>query len=1108
MFITYQESLLSKIRNKFPRIFEEVDLEVSIPDDPSSDGIYITNNTGAIVQDNGNDLIKPDNSRTLDQLINVSVDNSSNIISQALSNIRTTVGELVTNFESRNIRQGNQNTRINTREATVNSIKFMKYLELVNNLLNLEQLGNNNNFQREVGDNYMNNIINRPLGANLLYTNQNNQAFLDNYGMRKEGQIFDILNNNLYNNPNFNVNTDYNIPTVTINFTQPVNLTFNKTINNNELEGPIGLAVVAPVLDSEIVNAVNAVGALVNASKCNNITRIVLTYNKLSQVHVDLFVQGQANNNPFNNNNRGIFQDDLIITDAQLNIPAPGVAPGVAPAALPAAFLNNCRLSFPDIIIPQGDYQEHIYTPINILYNQIMTNYLNEINNFIRPIEVNIGNLNQAPKNFTVLDQIYNNLIQLIERINRFQIRYNQFLMKYKSNVLDQKIQNGIDNIPNYLSNLNFSNTQIGRTLNRDIIQKLEFVKYIYQEDNIKQSLEILETNINEILKSFNTINQCNLINSYWNSQDNDVALNKYLNDDLTDLDFYINEQEEDYFQAGAPLTNFNNNYVRNIGVNDNNSIPAGLTNPGVNPIPGPADNKFIRFANNGGGNEFIDPELVISNISGYFYYARHRLIQEIILYIFNNPVNDANNLLTLYNPDNNIPDYVKEIDDLIKSQQGDISLHRRIPLNLAAIGDIIDKFLIKDFENKINELILRKFNENLRGNNYTLLDDTEADRLPVELENTINTLELDDEFSLNLSKIDKQVREVIENIANIDENEVLSLGKGDLLIDFIKSRIIQTVNKDEIDQEKDRDKESKNGIKEKMLIKHYPESYLSNQLDDEIKCITFHGGIYDKILKGNNSNKLDHYGNSPLMYALKSKNLLAINELLNRKVNVLFKNKNNENSVTILLDQLKNMNNIFGNSVINKLANDFSQRLNNNILKTANVENIMKNYDKISLLFLYLQSSARLDFFYGKNYPEFERLRQIVLSCEIFKDQVVAIEKDKCKRLGRNYEYNIDKCADINHPCFNQNNNNCYRNNGNVPLQLVGPLGNATMLANARDQFFVNRQVELSNKIIKNPLVDYLEKTTAQSIPKYNMIKLSSDGSVLENDRNIFKKN
>merc|ERR1711871_1516779 len=106
------------------------------------------------------------------------------------------------------------------------------------------------------------------------------------------------------------------------------------------------------------------------------------------------------------------------------------------------------------------------------------------------------------------------------------------------------------------------------------------------------------------------------------------------------------------------------------------------------------------------------------------------------------------------------------------------------------------------------------------------------------------------------------------------------------------------------------------------------------------------------------NINKKDFYGNAPLFYALESQNYLFAKKLIEKNAKILnIRNKDDKNAIHFVLDKLENICNFFGNNknIIEEINNYYTIELKEEIKKLDDHKNVMKNVDKLVLLYLFL---------------------------------------------------------------------------------------------------------------------------------------------------------
>ena len=870
----YKVTVVKNVKSKFRKMFEKVDF-TSLPYEENAKGIYLTENAVNVYQPyntypanalNGTPIQEPvnggqpidyfriDDNNTLDQYLSELIENEQESIDVSCDTILNDVVNFMENFS---------NDGSSILDAISESFKFNEYLQIVNNLNLIQTLGQNN---IQI-DNGHNNIVNYPDQNNPPPVVAGGPTFRTRYGIyhANVGFLFRMEdpNNIRYPTPNYNVNTEYDLfgsTSITIRYDEDVGVRFNKNIDDT-VDGL--LAVQPPAI----------------------IRMIVLKYRSLSHVNVRIYNTTTANAaSLINGNGQNTFFTELTISLNQVNI-FPGLGIGHGPA-IPN--LQNIPLVYsnpPNNTQIQRGANPHIYTPIYEMHKSIDRDFRQRIERITNQIKMQMDQLKNN-KNFSNFNNLYSEVVDLLFTINRFMIRYHQFMLEFEN-------ENIVGNEHNRIIEIlqRFQSSQLGSQIVHAVNQHIGETEYSYNHDAMSEFLTQLGSNFHNIIKSLESLNNVNIVNSYWNYslQNNPAAPqnNVFVKDFFPEeLDEPLNFLEFDNYFANT----FNHEFKTAFGnPHIENTLYDRIANdPTITLAPAPGNVIRFDFTGQAPNANFRRPDHKVYNIDNYIYYAKHRLLQEIVLYIFNNPI--PNNPIKLsVIPTNNLPPYLKEINDLIQSKQGNFKDHIRIPLILSVVSNIIDEYTTTNLENTVNRLVMDKFNR-LLGR---VPRNVAVANQPVIIQpaRAINMIQIDDEFSLNLATLDRNVREVLEN-AVVNENDIINLGKGDLLINVAKSRFLQKTDKNEITQLENESKQSKQtDVAEILEMKFYPESYNSNQLNDDILCIKHNKKIYNKILKVNNINKQDYYGNTPLMYAVKAKNIFAMNELLNKHANVLYKN-------------------------------------------------------------------------------------------------------------------------------------------------------------------------------------------------------------------------
>lgn len=258
-------------------------------------------------------------------------------------------------------------------------------------------------------------------------------------------------------------------------------------------------------------------------------------------------------------------------------------------------------------------------------------------------------------------------------------------------------------------------------------------------------------------------------------------------------------------------------------------------------------------------------------------------------------------------------------------------------PTVYSIICDYYDHILINELKNKFNEIIKSKFKEELK--NIKFSDD-------IKLPNFSNSdlVDLDVNFGLDLSKSENEIHDFVNSKIKSQFNEkLLSFGQ------------ILTANKRNVVFDTD-DKGTTHIF--------YPQDFLVS-IKSPTMCTSYNEDLLDKVLGLNTDfNFRDIYGNNILFYAINSQNYLAIQKIKDKLENDDFerllksKNNNKDTPIEFCEKKLSMLKKYFADDELNilgKMSSFYENDLKNNIEDIDIHKNVLKNYELIPFIPLYL---------------------------------------------------------------------------------------------------------------------------------------------------------
>lgn len=607
----------------------------------------------------------------------------------------------------------------------------------------------------------------------------------------------------------------------------------------------------------------------------------------------------------------------------------------------------------PPLVLSNSQF---IFTPIIALINQIKnTNIRNTINastNFIEPnLTLNDGNIN----NF------YNQL-------HKWYIRYYETLNMYSREFIrGQPVANTITDM---LDNLNFKNNlqnPLYNNMYQNLVNnKVDLLEEINSEiSTVGRRLERVINRVNDFIDLVSARFDYFKMYQYFNEQNknfdlqNDITFNGNSRDKIRRLnDRHFSDQNNNLMPGGnigQYFTKYRNDNPATKIVNKliDNNIP-------LRPIG-------IEFINNAGvGQSFTDVVYDPRILNGYFYLARYRMIEELVL--------DIHFQSETAGSKKDIYDMVKKY---VKDNLGQVNTLMERPLILSIIGDLIDNHLISNVKKALYDAVTELVNQQISPNIGTQPIPTNAIPFIVQATNPAtgqadveikySAVDFDVEFGLNLGKQDDLVRKALNKITNLNMDKLLNLSFGDMLLS------------NKIKKKTEIGKPSSEVIQQIF----YPTDFLST-INSNPKCTIYDpeiANILDSVDYPVNLNKKDYYGNSPLYYAINAQNYLFAKKLVENNARVLnIKNNDKQNPFIYVLEKLGSMCEYFGkdNNIILQFNEYYSMGLKEEVMKLANHGNIMQNIDKIVLLYLFLLNSSFFNEMYKKDYDLLNLLKQI----------------------------------------------------------------------------------------------------------------------------------
>ena len=658
---------------------------------------------------------------------------------------------------------------------------------------------------------------------------------------------------------------------------------------------------------------------------------------------------------------------------------------------------------------------QNIYNPLYAFHKGINSNYLNTIQDLIE--DISSFKFDDNDIKLTNYKDLIDRVVRLVKYLLRFHTRYQNMLNAY-TEVIDIRYKI-VDDIINELQR-EYNNSD----LLQDIRNSLKSSKWDYTtlQDSISQNSDLINESIEVLIDNIKDINDLNILAHFWNSNSKLFKINRTLQDrDSFFKNFNLQQPEYD-------KEDDEDNFIGNTNI-DNDSDVKHIVRRNKNKVRGI---EFTNL-DTGKDFDFSKPSympLGNSIITSYSSFTRLRILEELLLFIFHNrdtdkldgKIKDVYSKITtsikdnfgITNPEILAPLALSVIGDFldvrlindIKKQFLEIANESFLKLIQSAIykGQInIDttntyKFTIdagstswisdghpkagvsynlyspsstfigtmtttNEDKTAVTEFTLDNDTIDLTTlrigtNNITIKLDTEDISSPITFGSpTIDpsTLDIDVPFELDLNSIDDNVKDTIKNkISGLNSSLVQILNKGDKLV---------------IDPEFKYHEHISDNSKAKDQQIYYSTGFLDNS--SENMCIKYNNDLLLAILnKFPDVNISDMYGNTPLLYAIKTNNYLAIRTLLENNARVLFKNNDGVSPLHYALDKLKNICGYFpDDNLITSINKSYIIGLKDELAKIDSSHNIMKNYDKLVELYLFLYNSMAYTNLYANNY-------------------------------------------------------------------------------------------------------------------------------------------
>jgi ankyrin repeat protein len=470
---------------------------------------------------------------------------------------------------------------------------------------------------------------------------------------------------------------------------------------------------------------------------------------------------------------------------------------------------------------------------------------------------------------------------------------------------------------------------------------------FLDERSSLKSSINDAIVNINNLLDEANKNVYLDNMYQYWNTNNPQLRISRTLARPINPIKLDDSKLTIDSGNAigAANRNNYFNYYVKNEFIEYvlNNGNKITMNKVGI---------RYEVVAGAGVLEDFSVVKYDPSSLQSYYYYSRYRIIEELVLYFYNQRNVD---LAPGAPPAAPMPTPYKKIynqvDRYVQSQMGDLAPQNRVPNVLSIIGDLIDTNLISNIKKVVKDTVTQKINTKIRG--------ADADQFIIqrnivprgETKIDYSAVDFEVDFGLNLGKLDDLVATVVTKLARLQSSVIMQLSYGDILLHKMEKR--------------------KNQI-------FYTNDFLSSIITEE-KCIKIDNDLLIEIMKKNPQlNNKDHYGNTPIYYAVNSQNVPFVNELLKKNTKTLnIQNKNKKNVFQFILDKLDVLCNYFtkDKNIIYEMSNYYSIGLKEEIIKIGTHKNLVQNYDKLVLLYLFLLNSNFFNSLYAKDF----RLNQIL---------------------------------------------------------------------------------------------------------------------------------
>ena len=191
------------------------------------------------------------------------------------------------------------------------------------------------------------------------------------------------------------------------------------------------------------------------------------------------------------------------------------------------------------------------------------------------------------------------------------------------------------------------------------------------------------------------------------------------------------------------------------------------------------ANIQFITNAIGGNANDknFNVVEYDPRAIRGYFVTTRYRMLEEIVLTI---------------NSQKGVPGPYKNIYEKVEKHVDKLKIQAQIkePLILSIIGDLVDNLLISNIKKVLKDLVNEKIGEIMGTNDMTSIQLSTQPTSDYQV--NFQAIEYNKNFGVDLGDLDSIVEKAFNKITTLDEDRLLELSFGDILISNIAKKKLQ----------------------------------------------------------------------------------------------------------------------------------------------------------------------------------------------------------------------------------------------------------------------------------------------------------------------------